>query len=135
MRQLLIKFVILNTKLHFTCSESDLYFKYCEVLKYYEQDCTVQKTTVKPASTDMWYFAGKKFSRGLVLKKNWLDMKSSLHVRILTLSNKVGYFFWVWMNSGKIHERQSFSVILKTSHSLNLIRLWIFSLMDFFPSL
>ena len=53
----------------------------------------MQKTTVKPASTDMWYFAGKKFSRGLVLKKNWLDMKSSLHVRILILSNKVGYFF------------------------------------------
>ena len=51
-------------------------------------------TDVKAAAADMRYFARSKFSKSLVHKKNfWLDMTSSLQVRILILSREVGYLF------------------------------------------
>ena len=49
---------------------------------------------MKAAVTDMRYFARSKVSRSLVHKKKfWLDMTSSLQVRIRILPREVGYLF------------------------------------------
>ena len=51
-------------------------------------------------------------------------MTSSFQVGIMILSTEVGYLLWVWMNSEKIRKRQSFSVILQTSHNQTFIGSW-----------
>ena len=55
----------------------------------------------------------EEFSSG---EKLCLDMTNSLQVKILILSKEVGYLFWVWINSAKIHEWQLFLVILQTRY-------------------
>ena len=51
---------------------------------------------VKAAATDTKYFAGSKFSRSCVHKKNWLDVTSSLQVKILRQDSSFKFEWIRW---------------------------------------
>ena len=72
-------------------------YSFVTCMTYISSDIFISNVLLK--AQQQIYFAGSLVQFSLV------DMTSSFQVRIRILSRKVGYLFWVLMNSEKSHER------------------------------